>query len=60
VIKLGAMGLNMEDFDRRTTALFSIEEARDKIRRVMKTAEKDGVPDFVVNARTDALFSGLS
>jgi 2-methylisocitrate lyase-like PEP mutase family enzyme len=57
VIKLGAVGINLEDFDRQTNALFPVEEAQERIRKVMKVAEEEGVPDFVINARTDALFS---
>jgi 2-methylisocitrate lyase-like PEP mutase family enzyme len=57
VIKLGAVGINLEDFDRQTNALFPTEKAQERIRIVMKVAEQEGVPDFVVNARTDALFS---
>jgi 2-methylisocitrate lyase-like PEP mutase family enzyme len=57
VIKLGAVGINLEDFDRQTNALFSVEMAQERIRVVMKVAEQEGVPDFVINARTDALFS---
>jgi 2-methylisocitrate lyase-like PEP mutase family enzyme len=57
VIKLGAVGINLEDFDRQTNALFPVEEAQERIRKVMEVAKEEGVPDFVINARTDALFS---
>lgn len=57
VIKLGAVGMNLEDLSREKDGLYSIEEAQDRIRCVMKIAEEEGVPDFVVNARTDALFT---
>jgi 2-methylisocitrate lyase-like PEP mutase family enzyme len=57
VIKLGAVGLNLEDLGREKDGLYSLEEAQDRIRRVMKVAKEEGVPDFVVNARTDALFT---
>jgi 2-methylisocitrate lyase-like PEP mutase family enzyme len=60
VIKLGAVGINLEDFDRQTNALFPVEEAQERILRVMRVAEEEGLPDFVVNARTDALFSSLN
>jgi 2-methylisocitrate lyase-like PEP mutase family enzyme len=57
LIKLGVVGINLEDFDRQTNALFPVEEAQERIRKVMAVAEEEGVPDFVINARTDALFS---
>ncbi|KAF1939066.1 PEP phosphonomutase-like protein [Clathrospora elynae] len=60
VIKLGAVGINLEDLSRESNRLYSIEEAQERIRRVMKIAEEEGVPDFVVNARTDALFTSPS
>ncbi|KAF1839471.1 PEP phosphonomutase-like protein [Decorospora gaudefroyi] len=60
VIRLGAVGINLEDLDRNTNALFSVEEAQTRIRRVMEVAKEEDVPDFVVNARTDALFTPAS
>lgn len=56
VIELGAVGINLEDFGREKEGLYSVEEAQERIRRVMRVAEELSVPDFVVNARTDALF----
>lgn len=58
VIELGAVGINLEDFAREKDGLYDVAEAQDRIRRVVKIAAEMGVPDFVVNARTDALFSG--
>lgn len=60
VIKLGAVGINLEDFGRDIGALYSVEEQCERIRRVVKVASELGVPDFVVNARTDALFTGAN
>jgi 2-methylisocitrate lyase-like PEP mutase family enzyme len=60
VIQFGAVGINLEDFSREKGELYSVEEAVDRIQRVMSTAREMNVPDFVVNARTDALFSGGS
>jgi 2-methylisocitrate lyase-like PEP mutase family enzyme len=60
VIRLGAVGINLEDFDRQTNALFLLEKAQERIRAVIRVAEGEGVPDFVINARTDALFSASS
>jgi 2-methylisocitrate lyase-like PEP mutase family enzyme len=50
VIKLGAVGINLEDFDRQTNALFPVEEAQERIRKVMEVAKEEGVPDFVINS----------
>ncbi|KAH8728834.1 PEP phosphonomutase-like protein [Phaeosphaeriaceae sp. PMI808] len=58
IIELGAVGINLEDFNRETGALFSIDEAQERIRSVMYVAQSMGVENFVVNARTDALFTG--
>ncbi|KAJ7224063.1 phosphoenolpyruvate phosphomutase-domain-containing protein [Mycena pura] len=58
VIKLGAVGCNIEDFNRGTNALWSVEEAASRVALAKKTAAKCGVPDFVINARSDALFAG--
>ncbi|KAF2626775.1 PEP phosphonomutase-like protein [Macroventuria anomochaeta] len=58
VIKLGAVGINLEDYGRKVGGLYSIGQQCDRIKKVIAVAEEQGVPDFVVNARTDALFAG--
>ncbi|KAF2121532.1 PEP phosphonomutase-like protein [Lophiotrema nucula] len=61
VIRAGVVGINLEDFGREVGEkgeLYSVEVAQDRIRRAMKIAEEEGVPDFVINARTDALVVG--
>lgn len=58
VIKLGAVGINLEDFGRELNGLYTLEEAQSRVRRVMAVAKEEGVPDFVLNARSDALFAG--
>ncbi|KAF2829433.1 PEP phosphonomutase-like protein [Ophiobolus disseminans] len=58
VIELGAVGINLEDFGREVGGLYSVDEASERVRRVLRVAKECGVPDFVVNARTDALFAG--
>jgi 2-methylisocitrate lyase-like PEP mutase family enzyme len=60
VIELGAVGINLEDYSREDDGLYTIPEAQERIRKVMSIASQLGIPDFVVNARTDALFSGGS
>jgi 2-methylisocitrate lyase-like PEP mutase family enzyme len=58
--KLGVVGCNLEDFDRERDGLYTVDEAVSRIKLVLQTAASLGVPDFVVNARTDALVTGLS
>lgn len=55
VIKMGAVGINLEDANKETGTMYSVEEAAVRIKRVMQEASANGVPDFVVNARTDTL-----
>ncbi|KAF2436352.1 Phosphoenolpyruvate/pyruvate domain-containing protein [Tothia fuscella] len=56
LIKLGVVGINLEDYDRKQ--MMPIEHAVDRIKRVIDTAKQTGVPDFVVNARCDVLVQG--
>ena len=58
VIALGAVGINLEDFGREIGGLYSVDEQCERIGKVIAVAGEEGVPDFVVNARTDALFQG--
>ncbi|CZT10701.1 uncharacterized protein RAG0_15107 [Rhynchosporium agropyri] len=60
-ILIGAVGCNIEDsypekgFGDGMACLRSVEEAADRIRKVLDIAREKGVPDFVVNARTDVM-----
>ena len=58
VIELGGVGINLEDYGREIDGLYGVEEQCSRIRRVMVVARDSGVPDFVINARSDALFAG--
>jgi 2-methylisocitrate lyase-like PEP mutase family enzyme len=63
VIRAGAVGINLGDYGREVGeggGLYTLPEAQDRIRRVLHVASLEGVPDFVINARTDALVVGLS
>ena len=51
-IGLGVVGANIED------QLKPLAEAARQVEAVMKAAEAEGVPDFVLNARTDAFALG--
>jgi 2-methylisocitrate lyase-like PEP mutase family enzyme len=60
VIEMGAVGINIEDSStsEREIKLVDRDEQAQKIRIVMKTAEAKGVPNFVINARTDCVLLG--
>jgi 2-methylisocitrate lyase-like PEP mutase family enzyme len=42
IIRMGAVGMNLEDFDRQRDGLFGIDEAQDRIRRAMSVARDEG------------------
>ncbi|KAL2852956.1 phosphoenolpyruvate phosphomutase-domain-containing protein [Aspergillus pseudoustus] len=58
VISLGAVGCNIEDFNNRTEQMRTLPDAVGRIELAIQTARELGVPDFVVNARTDILGHG--
>ncbi|KAF2492139.1 PEP phosphonomutase-like protein [Lophium mytilinum] len=60
LIQAGVVGMNLEDYGREKGALYDIATACGRIKAVLRTAGELGVPDFVVNARTDALLHGGS
>jgi 2-methylisocitrate lyase-like PEP mutase family enzyme len=51
-IGLGVVGANIED------QMKPLDEAARQVEAIMKAAEAEGVPDFVLNARTDAFHLG--
>ncbi|KAE8383260.1 phosphoenolpyruvate phosphomutase-domain-containing protein [Aspergillus bertholletiae] len=55
IINLGAVGCNLEDLDGSSGQLRPLSEAVARIELAVRTAAELGVPDFVVNARTDVL-----
>jgi 2-methylisocitrate lyase-like PEP mutase family enzyme len=61
IIYAGAVGANIEDsypergFGDGMSCLRSVEESAERIRLAIKYAADIGLPDFVVNARTDVL-----
>lgn len=57
VIALGAVGCNLEDMDNSTGHLRSLPDAVARVREAVAAAREAGVPDFVVNARTDVLLT---
>lgn len=59
-IEAGAVGCNLEDVDAKADRLRSAEEHVERIKTALHAAREAGVPDFVVNARTDVLAFGGS
>ncbi|KAI9206751.1 phosphoenolpyruvate phosphomutase-domain-containing protein [Polychytrium aggregatum] len=57
-IGLGVVGCNIEDVYPNSRNLYDLEEAAERVRQVRRVATECGVPDFVINARTDALRLG--
>ncbi|KAF3483946.1 PEP phosphonomutase [Arthroderma uncinatum] len=55
VIAAGGSGCNLEDQDSETGRLFPHDVAVERVRRAKAAATKAGVPNFVINARTDAV-----
>ncbi|KAF9739836.1 hypothetical protein PMIN06_004883 [Paraphaeosphaeria minitans] len=60
LVELGVVGINLEDFGRGKRGLYDVDEAVARVKTVLRVASEAGVPDFVVNARTDALLHGRS
>ncbi|KAI1193570.1 Phosphoenolpyruvate/pyruvate domain-containing protein [Nemania serpens] len=58
LIDLGVAGVNIEDCELATGNLYDVDEASSRVERVLEVARHRGVPDFVVNARCDALVKG--
>jgi 2-methylisocitrate lyase-like PEP mutase family enzyme len=58
ILDLGVVGINMEDCDKETQKMHPTSVAAERVKRALAVAKKRGVPDFVVNARTDALIWG--
>ena len=54
IIKAGAVGLNIEDFEHETGKLYPLEAQLEKIEAIREVGEDVGV-DLFINARTDAL-----
>ncbi|KAJ3076544.1 hypothetical protein HDU98_002535 [Podochytrium sp. JEL0797] len=57
-IASGAVGCNIEDVYPNSSRLYDTHEMVSRLNRVRIVAVECGVPDFVINARTDALRVG--
>ncbi|KAL2177461.1 phosphoenolpyruvate phosphomutase-domain-containing protein, partial [Thermothelomyces heterothallicus CBS 202.75] len=58
IVELGAVGVNLEDSHHETEQMMDEDEAADRVRRALRVAAEVGVPDFVVNARSDTFCTG--
>lgn len=58
LIECGVVGVNLEDCDKDMQQMYNPEDAVERVKRVIAVATAAGVPDFVVNARCDALLHG--
>lgn len=54
----GVVGINLEDYDKTEKKFIPIEDAAERVKRVMTVAKKHGIEDFVVNARVDSMVYG--
>ena len=53
ILKAGAIGINIEDFEHATKKLFPIERQIENVKVIRKLGATTGIP-LVINARTDA------
>jgi len=60
LIRLGVVGINLEDVNNATGQMYAVEEAAARVKRAVQAAASHGVPDFVVNARVDSFIHGGS
>lgn len=60
IINAGAVGCNIEDVDKETGELRTLDDAVVRIKQAVEAARDAGVPDFCINARTDVLGHGGS
>jgi 2-methylisocitrate lyase-like PEP mutase family enzyme len=58
LIELDIVGINLEDADKEAGKMYSEQEAANRVSRAVAAAKKNGVEDFVVNARCDVLLHG--
>ncbi|KAK4118583.1 Phosphoenolpyruvate/pyruvate domain-containing protein [Parathielavia appendiculata] len=58
ITELGAVGVNLEDSNHESEAMMEEVEAVKRVRRAVEVAVEAGVPDFVVNARSDTFLMG--
>jgi 2-methylisocitrate lyase-like PEP mutase family enzyme len=60
LIEAGVVGVNLEDYVADEGIFYDVDQAVERIKVVLEKAKSCGVPDFVVNARTDVRAHGGS
>jgi 2-methylisocitrate lyase-like PEP mutase family enzyme len=58
LLQIGVAGVNLEDCNKATQEMYTMDQAIERIKRSLQTADKYRAPDFVVNARCDTLVHG--
>ena len=60
ILEVGAVGCNLEDsrMENGKLTLIDAEEHVERIKKAMDAAKAKGVPDFVINGRTDCVLLG--
>lgn len=58
VIDAGGVGINLEDYSRDKGEMWSLNEAAERVKKVLEVATGEGVDGFVVNARCDGFLYG--
>lgn len=59
VVAAGAVGVNIEDSHAPGGPLFTAQEQADRLSAARAAAERAGLPDLVVNVRTDVFLFGI-
>lgn len=59
VIEAGAVGVNIEDSHAPGGPLFDAQEQAERLRAGRAAAERAGLPDLVINVRTDVFLFGI-
>jgi 2-methylisocitrate lyase-like PEP mutase family enzyme len=58
LVREGVAGVNLEDCDKESGKMHSVETAVSRVAKALEVAKAEGVDDFVVNARCDTLIHG--
>jgi 2-methylisocitrate lyase-like PEP mutase family enzyme len=59
VVEAGAVGVNIEDSRAPGGPLFDAQEQAERLRAARAAAERAGLPDLVINVRTDVFLFGV-
>ena len=59
IVEVGAVGVNLEDSKADSAALFTAEEQAGRLRAARTAALEAGLPELVINCRTDVYLFGI-